>query len=157
MHSSVSKIVYFEVKWFLYKSKHQNPWYFMKIWLYWKNCFVFYMFTHSGIRKKVQKNGDTTSERKKHAMREITRHSEGWLNPERWSSESCYSWSISPRKLLPYASLKNSKKSNMMWHNAKKALTSLKNGWRLQMAIFLFCVITTCWRRKLHLLFPFID
>ena len=36
-------------------------------------------------------------------------------------------------KALPYTWLK---KSNMIWHNAKEALISLKSGWRLQTAIF---------------------
>ena len=42
------------------------------------------------------------------------------------------------------------KKSNIIWQDTKEVLISLKSWWTFQRLFFLFCVIPTCWRRKLH-------
>ena len=42
------------------------------------------------------------------------------------------------------------KKSNMIWQDGREVLTSLKSWWTLEWLFFLFYVISTCRRKKLH-------
>ena len=106
------------------------------------------------LRNKIESSGGWWYSTRKeiHATRRITLHSENWLDLERWL-------------LTKYLTLKASsicfiekfKKFNMIWQVVKEVLTNLKSWWRLQRLLFFFGVITTCWRRKLYLLFPVID
>ena len=76
---------------------------------------------------------------------------EGWP-PERW-----FSWSTSPSKLLMHDPRISFKKSNVTWQDPKETLTSLKSWWIINGYFSSSVIISTCWKRKLYLLFLVLD
>ena len=67
---------------------------------------------------------------------------------EEWPLERYFSWSTSLSKLLQHDSRIRFKKSNVMWQDPKKAVTSLKSWWTIKQLFFHFCDISKCWERK---------
>ena len=67
---------------------------------------------------------------------------------EAWPLERCFSWSTSPSKCLQHDSRIKLKKSNLMWHDPKEVLTSLKSGWTIKQLFFHFYDISKGWEKK---------
>ena len=119
------------------------------IFLYWNKRFVVYMIFHLRSRQKVQNNEIIASERK------MCHKKDNYSFRRMTSSRRVI---IRNMLLMKYLTFKASstrfidkfKKSNMIWQDAKEALTSLKSRWTLQRLFFLFYVKPTYWGRKLH-------
>ena len=113
------------------------------------NILVVYMISHLRSKQKVQKDEIIKSERK-------MCHEKDHCSFRMMTSFRRVI--IRNMLLMKYFTFKASstrfidkfKKSNMIWQDAKEALTTLKSWWALQQLFFLFYVKTTCWRRKLH-------
>ena len=127
---------------------------FVFLWLYisWNKYFVEYMISHLRNRLESSKKWICTIKRENKPQKgaqtiqkvDIFRR----LCPEGWLSEICFSWSISPSKLLQHDSRIRFKKSNVIWRDPKEALTSLKSWWTIKRLLFHFCDISKGWERK---------